>query len=233
MKRTYRIVIYLIAMLITGVVLILVFSREGCLVQRVTASASMLIPSLAALLAVTIALSNGDPPRARVSIKVEPYITTETENWRVLHKEEELAKEQKDFYGACPKPIVSYKVQYRMTNNTGSVLRNPVATFWLPLSKQAPNGTTLGYRSNTYNSPVELRILEMVDGVMISNSNLPYWPSGKSITLWFRMVLENGGRAPFPVEVSVNADNADGWSQTITVEPETLLRSVENAFPAS
>lgn len=235
MKRAYKVAVLVIAIFVAGVVSISVFSGGGTLIQRVAASTSALIPSLAALLAVTIALSNGDPPRIQVNVRVEPYITTGTKNWRVLHKEEELTEEQKGFYAVCPKPIASYKVQYRMTNNSGSVLKNPVLMFWLPLSKQAPgegNGAPLRYRSNTYNSPVELRILEMIDGVMISNSNLPYWPRGKDVTIWFRMVLENGGRSPFPVEISVHCDNADAWSETVMVNPDELLRSVENASPA-
>jgi hypothetical protein len=236
MRLGYKIVICLIAVLIVAIVLVSLSSGAGRLIQRVGAITTALISSLAALLAVTIALSNSDPHKRKVSIDIQPYITTETDNWRVLYKEEELTEEQKEFYSLCPKPITSYRVQYRMTNKSGSILKNPVVTFWLPLSKRAPAGQgdkMLGYRSNAFNSTIDLRILEMVDGVMISNSNLPYWPNGKDITMWFRMVLENGGRSPFPVEVSVNADNADGWSRTIAVEPETLLRPVENRFPVS
>jgi hypothetical protein len=136
MRLGYKLVICVVAILIVAIVLVSLSFGEGRLIQRVGAMTATLIPSLAALLAVTIALSNSDPHRTTVNINVEPYVTLDTDNWKVLHKEERLTEEQKEFYSLCPKPVTSYRVQYHMTNRSGSILKNQVVTFWPPLSNR-------------------------------------------------------------------------------------------------
>lgn len=154
------------------------------------------------------------------------------------HLEEiNFTKDQKDFYENCPQPIRSYVVHFRMTNKSGYSLNRPVVTLWVPVEKQTPlnkrdgQGALFELRSNLYNSRSDLKILEMPQEVMLSNSNLPYWPDKKDLTIWVRMVIENKSKTSdkdeFTVQVSVNCENADGFTDTIHINPKELITNID------
>ena len=83
-----------------------------------------------------------------------------------------------------------------------------------------------------YNSTKELRIFEFADTSILSNSNLPYWNSGEEITIWIRMVLDDSKLEPFDVEVSVNCENAEGFTKRIKINPKDLLKSIDSSQPS-
>jgi hypothetical protein len=103
-------------------------------------------------------------------------------------------------------------------------------TFRLPPAKQHPheeNGKYLRctFNSNLYNSQDELRILEMANTWILSNSNLPYWNNDEDLIIWIRMALNENEAQSFDVEVSVNCDNADGMTKKVQINPSKLLCS--------
>lgn len=229
MKTKYKIII--IALIVAAFVLAVLsyLSRLGS-----DSQAERLIYILTALaIAVTavIALSSTDVPKKQVKASIKPYITRNIENWKIPYEKEKLTNEVKDFFVKCPEPITSHKVQFKITNTSGFDWVNPVVTFWLPVAKRHPQKkeehdkiySTLSYNSNTYNTPTDVRKLDMVDGIIISNRNLPYWKQGKHLTIWIKMVLENVSSDPFYVDVSVDCENAEGFTKPVEIRPKELI----------
>jgi len=72
-------------------------------------------------------------------------------------------------------------------------------------------------------------MLEFADTCIISNSNLPYWNDKESIILWVRMLPydKDGVMDPYDVVVSANCENADGYTEKVTINPKKLLNSVD------
>ena len=207
-------------------------SQAARLIQIVTA--------LAIAVTTVIALSNADLPKEKVKADIQPYITKGSEKWEETYQKKDLKPDLCRFFDNCPDPIKSYKVQFKITNTSNFDWVEPVVTFWLPVEKQHPQKkeeqdilySSLSYNSNTYNTPVAVRKLQMVDGVIISNKHLPYWKQKRDLTIWIKMVLENGGKEPFDVEVSVDSENAEGFAQTVRLDPDQLLKRASDSETA-
>jgi len=260
MRCTYIVCIFIIFFLIIGLMYLLIYppNVEDSPLGRIAKNASIFVPSLAALLAAIIALSTTHPPEDKVKVHIcEPYIDKTFSRWKVRYhdkawtedqgqskpdanehvKEINFTKDQKDFYEKCPQPIRSYVVHFRMTNKSGFCLNRPVVTLWVPVEKQTPlekrggQDALFEIRSNLYNSGADLKVLAMAQEVMVSNSNLPYWPDEKDMTIWIRMVIKNRRRKSdkdeFDVQVSVNCENADGFTDTIHINPKELITDIE------
>lgn len=261
MKWQYKTVFVILFISAVGLIFLSYFSLLGFDSQA--ERLIQILTGLAIAITATIALSNADRSPLQVKVNIhEPYIDTTFHRWKVCYRdnsdEEHTAKnedehkqhverikltnEQKDFYRNCTKPIRSYVVQLRMTNKSGFCLNKPVVTFWIPVEKQTPmekrdeQDPLFELRSNLYNSQADLRTLEMAQEVMLSNSNLPFWPNGKDMTIWIRMVLENkkSGKEPddFDVQVSINSENALGFTQTVKLDPKELLEGKEANVPS-
>jgi hypothetical protein len=185
-----------------------------------------------ALLAAVIALSASDPKRKKVNVvTATPFIEEE-----IAHDFEKMTDELKKWYKYFPHSIKSYQVHFKITNNSEFTLTRPAITFRIPDDRKHPNKHETeelwnwrGFNSNLYNSRQNLRIMEFADTSILSNSNLPYWNSKEDITIWIRMVIDDGKRNPFRVIVSVNCENADGITQIIKINPKELLKSIGKA----
>lgn len=181
-----------------------------------------------ALLASVIALASADPQKkpakARISVSVN-----KSDNLINRHPKARLSGDLLEAYQGFPDPVESHRVQFEITNVSGFTLKKPTVTFRLPLDKQHPSAkpsevsTERTFRSNLYNSQSDLRLLEFADTLVLSNSNLPYWNDQDQTTIWIKMVLNDGELEPFSVEVSINAENAEGVTRDVTISPERLL----------
>ena len=58
---------------------------------------------------------------------------------------------------------------------------------------------------------------------MLSVSSLPYWNDGDEITIWIRMLLDDGRLEPFTVKISLNAENAEGVTESLSIEPANII----------
>jgi len=237
MRWRYLVSVFVIVCFIIGLMYLLLYppSLDESPFGRIVKNTNIFVPSLAALLAAVIALSAADPKKKKVKAHVDnPYITKCIENWEITYPTEELNEKLEEWFENCRKPITSHKVQFRITNTSDFDWVKPVVTFWLPIGKQHPQKknesnqhySTLSYNSNTYNAPADVRTLQMVDGVIISNSHLPYWKQERSLTIWIKMVLDNHGLEPFSVEVSVDCEDAGGFAQEVVIYPRDLLESI-------
>jgi len=182
-----------------------------------------------ALLAAVIALSAADPKRRKLKIDIVQSLDKEQ-----TYSKDEMSTDLREFYKDFPDPVESHRVQFKMTNVSGIDLVKPTLTFRLPMEKQHPNKvekektwSRRSFNSNLYNWRLALRILEFADTSILSNSNLPYWNSREDITIWIRMVLDASKPEPFNVEISVNCENADGFTQKIIISPKDLLNAVD------
>ncbi len=224
MKTKYKLMI-LVLILGAVVFLYLVLTSplgEYSRLEKVIQSVGIFV----ALLTAVIALAVADRKRKSVNVKIEPSL--DKENIGEYHREE-LSDELKEIYQKFPDPIKSHRVQFKMTNISGFTLKKPTITFRLPLQKQHPYKEKpickkLAFNSNLFNSQRELRVLEFADTRILSNSNLPYWNDQDHITIWIRMVLNDGKLEPFIVEVSVNCENADGITKKVKINPKELMK---------
>jgi hypothetical protein len=233
MRWGYILCVFIIIVLIIGLIYLLLYPPpvEDSSFGRIVKNANIFVPSLAALLAAVIALSAADPKTKKLKAHIETYITDKIENWKILYPKKELTTELRDFFKNCDEPITSHKVQFKITNTSNFDWVKPVVTFWLPVEKQHPQKkeqiySSLSYNSNTYNTPANVKRLQMIDGVIISNSNLPYWKKKKSLTIWIKMALANHGSDPFDVEVSIDCENTNGFTKRFKINPEDLLKNM-------
>ncbi len=234
--KTKYIITLVIAFLLTIIFGLLIYfaSKEK---QKSLGNALQITSVLAAGVAVIIALHGSDHKRKRVKAKIEHFISKEIKNWEVTYNENELDKVVKKFFEICPKPIKSYKVQFEITNDSDFDWINPTVTFRLPIEKQHPQKkiesdqkySGQSYNSNTYNSTANLRQLEMLDGIIISNSNLPYWRHKTHLTIWIKMVLENLSSDPFNVQIFVDCENAEGYQEEIVIKPKMLIKNIKQS----
>jgi hypothetical protein len=232
MKGEYQGIILFLLFLFAAALVTICFIRPGVRFYLVV----QMFSALAIAVTAVIALSNSDPPKKKIKVKVRPYITRETENWEVKYPKKELTPELSEYYKDWPDPIESYKVQFEMTNESDFDLVDPVVTFRLPVENQAPDKKEKEstcyydirqYRSNTFNTRVDLKVLEMVDGIILSNKNLPYWRAGEHITFWIRIACWK--EDPVPVTVSVDCTGRRGYGEKIEVDILELAEKARNS----
>jgi hypothetical protein len=174
-----------------------------------------------ALLAAIIALSVADPKANKIKVIIEQDI--DPKNVGRYYKAE-LPNDLQNKYEDLSDPITSHRVQFKITNTSGFTLKKPTLTFKLPLDKQHPHKVgehyILSFNSNLFNSQSELRLLEFADNRVLSNSNLPFWNNDDNISIWIRMLLNDGKLEPFMVDVSVNCENAEGVTKSVQINPK-------------
>jgi len=215
----YLMIIIVLILVAVGFEVLVCFSQLGEYprLENAVRSAGISV----ALTAAGVALSAADPKEKLVKAKIEPSLDR-VAGW---YSKKQLSAELKDSYQNLPDPIKSNRVQFKITNISGFSLRKPTLTFGLALEKAHPsNGHNNAYygrafNSNLYNSQRELQLLEFAATWILSNSNLPYWNDEDSMTIWIRMVLDDGKLEPFIFEVSVYCENADGVSEKVTMNP--------------
>jgi hypothetical protein len=221
MKTKYK--IYL------GILILLAFIFEYYIITSLCGSDPRIgnaIQSAAvfvALLAAIIALSATDPKTKKVDVEIKADID---ENHIGSCNKADLPPSFQTKYKDFPDPIISHRVQFKMTNKSGFTLNKPTLTFRLPLEKQHPHKVgdkyILTFNSNLYNAQDELRLLEFADTWVVSNSNLPFWDNGDNIVIWIRMLINDGKRLPFIVNISVNSENAEGFTKPVQIDPRSL-----------
>jgi len=194
-----------------------------------------ILTGLAVAITALVAVSVADPKKDRVqAVMKPPYVTPNLKNGKKTYQKNELTGRAAESFADSTGPIVSYKVQFEIENTSSFDWANPIVTFWLPPDKQHPQKkegehtySELSYNSSMYYVQGDARKFEMVDGVVISNRNLPYWKQGKHLTFWIKMVLSPKDSNSVDIEVSVDCDNADGCTKTVTLNPKELLKDVE------
>jgi hypothetical protein len=176
-----------------------------------------------ALITSFLALSTADPKSNRVNFAIEQSL----EKKEAIEKSN-MSEDLKKNYSGFPDPVSSYRVQFKITNKTGFTLRKPTFSFRVPMDKKHPNKkeadvkySMRSFNSNLYNSSQELRMIEFADTCLISNS-IPYFNNNEYVTLWIRMVLHENIE-PFPVEVSINCENAEGITKKVEIQPKRLI----------
>jgi hypothetical protein len=178
-----------------------------------------------ALAAGVIALHSSDrnPPHAKADVhlavgdlKLEEHTRDSTpgRQWRELSHD--------------ISPFHSGRVHFRIKNQSGFTLREPTLSYRLPLNRQHPHrfpdaSWAVTFNSNLYNNPDSLRSLQFADTAIISNSNLHFWNDDAELVIWIRMALDAPTSDPFTIEVSLNAENAQGVTSVITIDPKALM----------
>ena len=228
MKTKYLIIIIILILTAVAFEILIFYSPIGQNPRLEKAIQSVGI--FTALLAAIIALSSVDPKKKKIEVAIaQLYIEKES-----TYERERFTDDLKVWYQDFPDPIRSHQVHFKIKNKSDQTMTRPTLTFRIPVEKKHPNKlptektwSRRSFNSNLYNSTQELRIFEFADTSILSNSNLPYWNSEEEITIWIRMVLDDGKLEPFNVEVSVNCENAEGFSKRIKIIPKDLLKGVK------
>jgi len=228
MKTRYLMIIIVLILVAVGFELLVSFSQLGEYphLENAVPSAGIFV----GLTAAVVALSAADPKEKLVKAKIEPSVDKVTGRY----SKKQLSAKLKDSYQNLPDPIRSKKVQFKITNISGFSLRKPTLTFRLPLEKAHPsNGHNNAYygrpfNSNLCNSQRELQLLESAATWILPNSNLPYWNDEDSMTIWIRMVLDDGKLELFIFEVSVNCEDAMNLSIRTLFFAKAIRNEKEN-----
>jgi len=178
-----------------------------------------------ALIASIIALHSSDrnPP----PIKAEVHITDGPRD-RIEHTREDTLFRLWQGLGHSITLFHSARVHFSVRNDSHITLHEPTLSFRLPSNRRHPHRPdggewVLTFNSNLYNSPENFRSLQFGDTTIISNSNLPFWNHGSELVIWIRMAVDAPDLAPFDVEVALNAENAQGYDKTLTIDPKSFL----------
>lgn len=251
MKEIYWKIIFCIVSVAISLTILSYLSLLGCDSQAVRLIE--ILTGLAIAVTAVIALSNADLPKEKVKVDIQTYITKDTEDYELTYEKKDLKPDLCKFFTNCRYPIKSYKVQFEIKNISNFDWVKPVITFRLPTDRKAPdteekkiiiqyhNGqlkpvpleegnykyTTRQYHSNAFNPLAGGQLLEMVDGVIMSTTNLPHWPKDWCMTIWIRIVLdcENKMSEKFDVQISLDSENAKGYTRKFTIDPKDLLRN--------
>lgn len=193
-----------------------------------------MIPAAALFVAIgssIIALSNSDKKPKVIKAEIAAKIISGES--RAEYKISGLPEHIQKQLNTSKEIIYSYQVTFSIKNTSSFSLKKPTITFRLPLSLKHPEKTPverqwyLNFNSNLFNSQEELRILEFQNTQIISNSNLPYLNKEEEVNFWIRMCLDNESNKVYEIIVSINAENAEGISKTIHLNPKELLSSTQ------
>lgn len=180
----------------------------------------------AALSAAIIALSQADPKKPQV--KVQAAVCGQLDAESVVSKQS-LPQELRDLFADYPDPIVHFRVPFCVKNVSGIALAKPTLTLMIP-ERKARHPRQLdaktwgvGYATSLTGDRSEVYPVMFAEKCVFSNAGLPYWNDQGEVRFWIRMVLDDGNRKPFKVEVSLNSENAEGRPVEVDVQPEHLL----------
>lgn len=249
-KRRYKVILSLLilaALLSLGIPFLTPLGEDPRLENAIQVAAVFV-----ALGAAVVALAASDPKRESVNVRIRHSLAGAdiTE-----YAKTELPHGLHDVYRHLPDRFTSARVEFKMSNLSPFTLERPTFTFRLPKEKahpiarvfasagpdtrnsQAPSESThpmvlgtkiysTGFHSNLFNPDQAPARLEFEDTYVLSNSVLPFWNRGEQVTIWIRMIVDDGRREPFAVKVSVNCDNAGGFTEEVVIDPGRLMASI-------
>jgi hypothetical protein len=249
MKCRYKLLLGLLCF--AGLVALWSVSMTGVGDHPRLENAVQLVAVFAAVAAAIVALSATDPKRESVKVRLVHSLSTDHIE---TYAKDDLPRGLRDAYDDLPHLFASARVEFRMTNLSGFTLNRPTFTFMLPKDRAHPvsrsfaspgptanaaalNGErgpmirgnrvfSVNYNSNLFNPEQPPSRLEFADTYVLSNCVLPFWNRDQQVTVWIRMIVDDGTRQPFPVRVSVNCDNADGWTKEVMIEQKPLVAGV-------
>lgn len=178
-----------------------------------------------ALIAAVIALAAVDRKKKKIKVEIKQTFAENKE-----HYKESMSEQLKENYRNAPDVIHSAQVHFSMTNVSDFDLVKPTFTFRLPNDRQHPHRrenedtwSVLSFNWNLNTSRTEFSTLQFGDTLILSNSGLPYWNRSVNLTIWIRVTLDYPNIEPFKVEVSVNCENADGITKSVTIDPSNAM----------
>lgn len=219
MKTRYKISIWILVLLFIAFELAVVLASLHSVdwIQEALQGAGVFV----ALIAAVIALHSSDREKQEVRVRID---LSEGEPNVMEHSRETTPKSEWNALGHDVSPFQSVRVHFKLVNESGITLQQPTLSFRLPLARHHPHRFDDGrwavtFNSNLYNNQQFLRTLQFAETSIISNSNLPFWNDGDELIIWVRMAINAPDQEPFDVQVSVNAENAQGHTYTINVDP--------------
>lgn len=218
---------YLFLIVLLSILLALIVMLRGHLEfsSWITTSATI-GATFAALMAGIIALGVGDKPLRFVKFTVKVEVDRQkVEEYNPADLPNELKRDSDD------NPFHSYRVYFKIRNQSGFTLKRPVITFRLPTDLTHPHKTRDDkwipyYRSNLYNVQIDLRSFQYEDTIVLSNTILPYLNEDQELPIWIRMCLLKDDTKCRDVYVDVNCDNAEGATKKVKIIPRELLEDI-------
>jgi hypothetical protein len=179
-----------------------------------------------AIIAVVVALSASDPKPRKVNVKLNTSVDKEP---RRQYQKQELSDMLKTKYENQPEVFHAYTVRIKVLNISGFDFVKPILTFELPLEMEHPEISEPPilwsvFHTNLYNSGEQMQRFWNDEKILISNSNFPFWNTGREYEIWFEMVIDEVNYTPFEVILSINCNNAAGISKKIAINPADFLK---------
>ncbi|MFO8011732.1 MAG: hypothetical protein R6X20_00360 [Phycisphaerae bacterium] len=240
MKRRY----WLAALVAMGLLVVYIFLSALWPDCKYFAQVVHALSGFAAVAAGIIALGVADRPLLPIEIiSHDPYLGQEDNDRAVRYVKAGAAQQDPEErvipakwlkpYRGYPDHFTSFRVYFAFTNDTGRPLKKPVITLRVPKDRRHPavpgDGKYWLSLNNTL-TPIsaESGNLAMGSRIVLWNQALPYWHDGERLEdVYVRMVLDNGKSdrwEAFRVIVSVDSENARGWSKNLKVDPRGLLQ---------
>lgn len=221
-KSAYKIALSVLGLLLLMLELIILVQTDG---DKKWDRMIQIAAPFVALASGVIAVANSDKKQKVIKAEITSKIISGGSqavykasdiHWQLR----ERLEKQKPFY-------YSYQVTFIIKNISGFSLKKPTISFRLPFSLRHPDPAdkpqVLTFNSNIFNSQQELQTLEFQDAQVISNSNLPYLNDLDEINIWIRMCLDKDEDRVFRIIVYVNAEDVEGISRVIELNPRKLL----------
>jgi len=185
-----------------------------------------LMATCAALAAGIIALgiANKSPHIVKFTVKME-VDKQNIQKYNPADLPDELRK------GSGNKPFHSYRVYFKIKNQSKFTLKRPVITFRLPADLTHPDKNDKGnwiscFHSNFFNVRIDLRSFQYEETIVLSNTILPYLNDDQELPIWIRMCLMEDDKKPRHVYIDLNCDNAEGETKEVIIIPKKFLNDI-------
>jgi len=186
--------------------------------------------AFATAFALVTALAGAYPPRRKVKIAHEaPWLSNRCEK---PYKLGVLPDELQKIFRPYGKEFYTYRVNLRLTNESGFDLKSPIISVEVPADRQHPwpvkeNGQdkwALSLNNSIMQMGPESWVCEDAGTIVLTGRPAIYWNRGKARHFWVRMVLKRCYAEPFSMQISVNCENAEeGFADEIEINSGRLL----------
>ena len=180
----------------------------------------------ASIIALITAASGLDPKPKQINSIIS---VKEADDEKIYYKKD-MSDEVKNYFKAYPDKIFSYKFHFVVKNESDFDLKKPTITIRIPSNRKFPynkkNSSQLTERvitTNLYGYPKDLKKLDSVEHIILSNNLLPFLNKGEQIPFWVRMIINNQFPEQISVKVSLNSENAEGLTEEVVINPKELI----------
>ena len=180
----------------------------------------------ASFMALITAASGLDPKPKQIKSKISVKKVDEIRPY----DKNDMSEKLKKYYKAYPDIISSYQFHFVVKNESDFDLKKPTITIRIPSDRKCPYNkksssqfTERVITTDLYGYPKDLRKLDSVEHIILSNNLLPFLNKDEEIPFWVRMIINDQSSEQISVKVSLNSENAEGHTEEVLINPKELI----------